>query len=153
MHPSIAVEACFNARVLSVSELARRCGMTTATLRFYERKGLLTPAGRAGQVRVYDDSAVDRVATVSLLRQAGFTLAEIGELIRPGAAMGQRTAMVHAKLTQLERARADIDRAEAMLRHALECPDPDISVCPVLLREVRAHAERMARGLDPGQAG
>jgi len=147
MKPSIAVEVCFNARVLSVSELARRSGMTTATLRFYERKGLLAPAGRAGGVRVYDDSALDRVATVSLLRQAGFTLAEIEQLIRPGGTKGHRMAMVHAKLSALERARADIDRAQAMLEHALECPDPDISVCPVFLREVRAHAERMAQGV------
>jgi DNA-binding transcriptional MerR regulator len=132
--------------VLSVSELARRTGMSTAALRFYERKGLLAPAGRAGQVRVYDDSALDRVALVSLLRQAGFTLAEIEQLIRSAGTQGQRTAMVHAKLAELERARADLDRAQAMLEHALECPDPDISACPVLLREVRAHADRMAQG-------
>ena len=134
--------------MLSVSELARRSGLSTAALRFYERRGLLAPAGRAGRVRVYDDSAVDRVAMVSLLQQAGFTLAEIGQLIHSGGAREQRMAMVNAKLTELERARADIDRAQAMLRHALECPDPDITVCPVFLREVRARAERMAQGRD-----
>lgn len=117
--------------------------MTTAALRFYERRGLLVPSGRAGRVRVYDDSALDRIAAVSLLRQAGFTLAEITRLLRPGD--GQWTAMVQAKLDELERARTDIDRAEAMLRHALNCPDPDITACPVFLREVRAHASRMRR--------
>jgi hypothetical protein len=62
----VAVEVRFNARVLTISELARRSGFATPTLRFYERKELLWPAKRPGRVRVYDDTAVDRVATVIL---------------------------------------------------------------------------------------
>jgi DNA-binding transcriptional MerR regulator len=136
--------------VLSISELARRSGLTTAALRFYERKGLLTPAGRTGRVRIYDDTAPDRVATVGLLQKAGFTLAEIARLIRPDGAKGRQwTTAVRDKLAELEHARADIDRARAMLRHALACPSPDITTCPYFLQEVRALAQRSATEGDP----
>jgi DNA-binding transcriptional MerR regulator len=134
--------------VLTISELARRTGTATSALRFYERKGLLAPAGRAGRVRVYDDSAKDRVAMVNLLQHAGFTLAEIAAFTdaAPATAQDWRGA-VYAKLAELDQARAVIDRASAMLRHALECPHSDIGTCPEFIREVRAHAGR----LDPDQ--
>jgi hypothetical protein len=52
--------------VLTFSELPRRSGLAAAALRVHERKELLWPAKRAGRVRVYDDTAIDRVASMIL---------------------------------------------------------------------------------------
>jgi DNA-binding transcriptional MerR regulator len=143
---SVAVEVRFNARVLTISELAHRSGLATSTLRFYERKELLLPTARAGRVRVYDDTAADRVATVNLLQHAGFTLAEIAQLIGPASVPDPAwRAALRAKLTELEQAQASIDQARTLLQHALACPHASIAACPVFLREVRTHAQRMKR--------
>jgi DNA-binding transcriptional MerR regulator len=152
----IAVEVRFNTRVLTISELARRSGLATSALRFYERKELLWPATRAGRVRVYDDAAVDRVATVNMLQRAGFTLAEIARLTGPsGAPDDAWRAAIQAKIIELRRAREAIDQASVILEHALACPHPSIAACPVFLREVRAHALRMehAGTGGPGEGG
>lgn len=64
----------------SIGELAREFGITTRTIRFYEDKGLLTPA-RRGQTRVY--SPADRVTLMLVLRgkRLGFSLDESRQLI------------------------------------------------------------------------
>lgn len=65
-----------------IGELARKTGVATRTLRFYETEGLLpepdrTPAG----YRVYPDRAVDRVRFINDAKAASFTLAQIREIL------------------------------------------------------------------------
>src|SRR5262245_60674650 len=43
---------------LTIGELARRTGLATSALRFYEERGLLEPRGRQGGRRIYDETAV-----------------------------------------------------------------------------------------------
>ena len=64
-----------------IKDVAERSGFTAATLRYYEKIGLLpestrTPAG----YRVYDDRTLDRLAFIARAKQLGCTLDEIGDL-------------------------------------------------------------------------
>lgn len=63
-----------------IAELAKEFGVTTRTVRFYEDKGLITPA-REGQRRIY--SARDRVRLRLIMRgkRLGLSLDEIADLI------------------------------------------------------------------------
>ncbi len=67
-------------RTYSISELAGEFAITARALRFYEDKGLLTPA-RDGQTRVF--SATDRARLRLVLRgkRVGFSLDEIREML------------------------------------------------------------------------
>jgi DNA-binding transcriptional MerR regulator len=67
--------------VVPIGELARRTGVATSALRYYERIGLLSPAERAGGRRHYTASSAERVALIRLYQDAGFTLAEIGRML------------------------------------------------------------------------
>ena len=64
----------------TIRELSEEFDVTPRTLRFYEEKGLLSPA-RSGQNRIYD--AADRTCLRLILRgkALGFTLEESAELI------------------------------------------------------------------------
>ena len=64
----------------TISELAREFDVTTRTIRFYEEKGLISPA-REGQKRLY--SQADRVRIKLILRgkRIGMTLDECVEVI------------------------------------------------------------------------
>jgi DNA-binding transcriptional MerR regulator len=67
---------------MRIGDLASACDVSTDTLRFYEKRGLLPRAGR--RANGYRDYGRDDVARVRLIRVAqmlGFSLNEIGKLI------------------------------------------------------------------------
>src|SRR5262245_52656933 len=69
---SNALEVKISDRLLTIGELARRAGVATSALRYYEELGLLPrPARIAGQRR-YPESAAWLVGVILLLRDVGF---------------------------------------------------------------------------------
>ena len=66
----------------SIGELAAQTGLTVRTLRHYDEIGLARPSCRtsAGHRR-YDDADLRRLHRIVALRDFGFRLAEIGELL------------------------------------------------------------------------
>ncbi|MEA2251054.1 MAG: MerR family transcriptional regulator, copper efflux regulator [Solirubrobacteraceae bacterium] len=67
---------------MRIGELARRAGVTTRTVRYYEGLGLLPAARReGGGHRQYDDAAITRLAKIDWLKRMGLTLDEIAEVI------------------------------------------------------------------------
>lgn len=52
-----------------------------ATLRLYERRGLLSPFRSDGGTRRYSDDDIDRLRRVAELRDAGVNLAGIGRVL------------------------------------------------------------------------
>ncbi len=68
---------------MRIGEVAAATGMTTKTLRFYEGRGLLPPARRAPNgYRDYGNETMDRLDFIRRGRNAGLTLAQIGEILR-----------------------------------------------------------------------
>jgi MerR-like DNA binding protein len=55
-------------RLLTIGELARRAGVATSALRYYEELGLLPTAARISGQRRYPESAVGLVGIILLLR-------------------------------------------------------------------------------------
>ena len=66
-----------------IGEVAQRTGLTQRTLRFYEERGLVTPADRMeGGFRLYSEADIGRVELIKQLQGLlGFTLAEIKEMV------------------------------------------------------------------------
>ena len=65
--------------MLTIGELAKRAGVSTATLRFYEDEGLIVSTRTAGNQRRYARSMLRRVAVVRAGRTVGMPLAHIRE--------------------------------------------------------------------------
>jgi DNA-binding transcriptional MerR regulator len=129
--------------LMPIGELARRTGVATSALRYYERIGLLSPAERAGQRRHYSPSSAERVALIRLFQDAGFTLAEIGRLLAvwsPGRRAVGRLA--ERKIAELDARIADARRAKKLITHALECPHSDLLDCPNFRSALEAQLER-----------
>lgn len=130
---------------LSISELQARTGLTSSALRFYERKGLLRSTGRSGGKRMYDESAVEQVALIDLLKLGGFTLSEIAALVGPtGRTAPNWRAIALAKMRQLDERAQQIHRAQTALRHTLDCSQDHLDDCSVHHRVLRAHANALA---------
>jgi DNA-binding transcriptional MerR regulator len=123
-----------------IGELARRTGVATSALRYYERIGLLSPAARAGRRRQYTASSAERVALIRLYQDAGFTLEEIGRML---AARNQGRRgwgdLAERKIAELDARIADAQRAKKLIEHALECRHRDLLRCPNFRSALEAH--------------
>jgi DNA-binding transcriptional MerR regulator len=70
-------------RPLTVGALAHRLGVTPATLRKWERAGVLTPArDRASRQRRYGPDDVRDAELAHLLRRGGYRLAQLATVMR-----------------------------------------------------------------------
>jgi DNA-binding transcriptional MerR regulator len=113
------------ARLWSVAELAAEFSLTAQGIRFYEEKGLLSPA-RAGKTRVYSYRDRARLILVQKLRRLGFSIDDIREYLSfyksdvTGAAQYRLgLEKIGQRIAELEEKRRDIDEALAGLK-ALE---------------------------------
>ncbi|GAA4107042.1 MULTISPECIES: MerR family transcriptional regulator [Actinomadura] len=66
---------------MRIGELARRTGVSTRSLRYYEQQGLLVPDRTSGGQRDYPEQAVDRVIRIQELFAAGLHSKKIAELL------------------------------------------------------------------------
>lgn len=62
---------------LTIGQLARRAGVATSALRFYEAEGLLSGSRSAGGHRQYPRHALRRVAFIRAAQAVGLTLPQI----------------------------------------------------------------------------
>lgn len=68
---------------MQISEAARRAGVSTPTIRYYEEIGILPKATRsAGGYRSYTDAAVEQLRFIRKAQAIGFSLQEIREIFR-----------------------------------------------------------------------
>jgi MerR family transcriptional regulator, redox-sensitive transcriptional activator SoxR len=110
---------------LTIGEVARRAGIRTSALRYYESIGLLPPPKRVNRWRRYDESILQLLAVLQLAQKAGFTMAEIQTLFHgfapdtPPAARWR--VLAHQKMEELD---ALIQRSQQMkhfLANGLRC--------------------------------
>ncbi len=125
---------------MSIGEVARKAGVRTSALRYYERIGLLPRAGRENGRRRYDGEALrealDRLAVVRVAQQAGFTISEIRTLLdgfSEDTPPSERwRALAQAKLPEVE---ALVERALSMkdlLERGLRCECLNLEECALV---------------------
>src|ERR687884_962165 len=68
--------------MLSVTQIARRCGLSRTTILYYESCGLLKPALRsASEYRLYGSKEVARLEQIRLYRSVGLSVRDIRLLL------------------------------------------------------------------------
>jgi MerR family redox-sensitive transcriptional activator SoxR len=110
---------------LTIGEVARRAGVATSSIRYYESIGLLPEPDRLHGQRRYRSDAVGKLAFIGVAQGAGFKLSEIKDLVdgvddSDGMA-GQMRSLSTRKLPEIE---ALLERTKAMkgwLEVAKEC--------------------------------
>ncbi len=98
---------------LDIRDVARRTGLTSRALRFYEARGLLEPLRTYSGRRLYGRGELERIQQILALKRAGLTLAQIGKLTARGAL--DLAALVEAQLKIIEERKAELDGARALL--------------------------------------
>jgi MerR family mercuric resistance operon transcriptional regulator len=103
---------------LTIGAFADAAGVNVETIRFYQRKGLLREPDRpAGGIRRYGQQDVARVRFVKSAQQLGFSLDEIGELLRleDGLHCKEASKLAEHKLKEIHEKLATLRRMEAAL--------------------------------------
>ncbi|EJN10199.1 MerR family transcriptional regulator [Herbaspirillum sp. YR522] len=135
---------------MKIGELARKTGLATSAIRFYEEQGLISsPARGANGYRHYDERALQQLRIVVAVQNLGFSLDNIRRMFSDdGACSKSRTIeqieLRLAELRALELAlagqRRDIEALKRVLEESIESGrDP---MCPTLLKAPRRRSRK-----------
>jgi len=153
--PTVEVTAAEAEPLLRIQEVADQVGLTTRSIRYYEEIGLLNPARSTGAYRLYDADDVARLQFIKGLRDdAGFSLAEIGQLLEDENARAQTRARF--------RATTDLAERRALLREGIDRIDRQVSTLRAKIDRLqgmidtavarRRHLEDHLAELEPGSS-
>jgi DNA-binding transcriptional MerR regulator len=124
--------------LLHIQEVADQVGLTTRSIRYYEEVGLLKPARSIGSYRLYDADDIARLQFIKGLRDdAGFSLAEIGQLLEDENARAQTRARF--------RATSDLTERRMLLLEGINRIDRQVG-------SLRAKIGRLQEMIDTAQA-
>ncbi|MFT7244545.1 MAG: DNA-binding transcriptional MerR regulator [Candidatus Azotimanducaceae bacterium] len=102
----------------SIRDLSQEFDVTTRTLRFYEEKGLLSPA-RVGQNRIY--STADRARLILILRGKilGLSLEQSADLISMYDPKSNNKKQIEALIEKIQSRRLQLDQQKQALEHMI----------------------------------
>jgi len=107
--------------VLKVGELARQTGLTVRTLHHYDQIGLVTPSARSeAGYRLYAPADVQRLHSVQALRDLGFGLARIAEMLAQPVPGRVPRPQIEAQLREVDAAIARSQQVREQLSLLLQ---------------------------------
>jgi len=125
---------------IKIGKLAKACDVNIDTVRYYERKGLISPLERTGSgYRVYDQDSIKRLNFIRRTQSLGFTLEEIKELLElselPEKDCEDIREKAQEKITEIEKRISDLTEVKSALGELSEfCPGKGkpLSECSIL---------------------
>ncbi len=112
--------------VISISEAARRSGVASSALRFYEERGLIQSERAGSGHRRYPRAVLRRIAFIVFAQRVGLTLDEIGRELERLPPHGVPTRRDWARLsrgwaTRIDERIAELERLKAGLTECIGC--------------------------------
>jgi MerR family redox-sensitive transcriptional activator SoxR len=118
-----------------IGEIARRAGIRSSTIRYYESVGLLPEPERVAGRRRYSAEVLRTLAVIGAGQRAGLSLSEVRELLTAskgdGAVSERLREVARRKLPEVE---ALIERSlmvKTWLEAAADCQCPTLDDCPL----------------------
>jgi len=123
---------------LPIGAFARAAGVNVETIRFYQLKGLLPKPERPyGGIRHYGQADVARVKFIKSAQRLGFSLEEVGQLLKleDGTQCREAVELATQRLTDVRARLADLARMEVALSTLVsQCTRHRGNVsCPLIL--------------------
>lgn len=102
----------------TIGLLAQAAEINVEAIRFYQRKGLVPLPERVyGSIRRYTDVELERIRFIKASQRLGFSLAEVGELLKleDGTHCEEARNIAEYKLYEVREKLADLRRIETAL--------------------------------------
>ena len=121
----------------TIGEASRRSGVQIETIRYYERKGIIPPAGRSTSGRrVYTEAEVAVLGFVKRCRNMGFPLSDIRALMALRAASDDQCNEVRSiserHIADVRKRIGELQRLERALGDLVSACRDGHTVCPAL---------------------
>lgn len=120
---------------LTIGKLAAAANVGVETVRFYQRRGLLSTPKRLDGIRHYGEADVSRLRFIRQAQTAGFTLEEIRQLLTLDSGEDRAAVrdMANKRLAELDARMSELKRARASLQTLVsECAIGKTGPCPIL---------------------
>ena len=109
----------------TIGRLAHRAHVNADSIRFWERQGLLEPSTKtASGYRLYDNTAIERIAFVKHAQRCGFNLSEVREMLEmhkgEADACERGYALAERKLAEIREAYKALRAMDEALTRVLE---------------------------------
>jgi DNA-binding transcriptional MerR regulator len=122
--------------LMPIGEVARRAGLSTSAVRYYERRGLLAADVRESGQRRYSAESLRRLVFIGMLQDAGLGLDDIAGILGAGT-VTEWKAIAARRLDALDAEIARLEVARSYLAGALLCRfDHPASDCKVMGYEI-----------------
>lgn len=102
----------------TAGDLAKRLGISARTVRFYDEKGILCPVdySEAGY-RIYDETSVEKLQKILMLRFLDFSLEQIGDMIEGESldvcqSLKEQEKLLLQRIEHMERVLAAVRQAQ-----------------------------------------
>jgi MerR family mercuric resistance operon transcriptional regulator len=125
--------------LLTIGKIAKQTGVTVEAVRFYEKQGLIAePQRTESGYRQYPPDTIKRVHFIQRAKEAGFTLKDIGELLKlrrePGTTCTDIKLRALEKINEVDQKIKDLQRIkESLEQMVLRCSDTEeLDECPIL---------------------
>jgi MerR family transcriptional regulator, redox-sensitive transcriptional activator SoxR len=118
---------------LTIGEVARKAGLQTSAIRYYEKIGLLPKAQRIGGQRRYETSVLNYLEVINVAKRAGFRMDEIRHLFhgfgRGIPAFHRWQVLAQRKITEMDDLIARARKMKLLLQKADRCKCLDLEDC------------------------
>ena len=115
--------------MLAIGEVARRAGLRTSAVRYYERLGLLPSPPRESGRRRYDDGVFARLRVIAFARDCGFSLREIRQLFAGRPYSAALRSLARRTRGEMGQAIARLEAMRSLLGTALRCDCLTLEQC------------------------
>ncbi|MCB1900338.1 MerR family DNA-binding protein [Cognatazoarcus halotolerans] len=122
---------------LTIGTLAKSAGVGVETIRYYQRRGLLSDKGpRRGAYRIYESGDLARLRFIRRAQALGFSLDEIGDLLSLDETddRAEARALAQARLGEVEKRLRQLQEIRDALKGLIACCEHTESPapCPIL---------------------
>lgn len=121
---------------LTIGHIARAAGVNIETVRYYQRRGLVSlPPKRARGFRYYTPATASRVRFIKRAQALGLSLKEVQRLMKLDAkgACTENRSLAASKLALMEKKLLDLARLRDVLMNLVAaCDQPHGTSCPII---------------------
>jgi MerR family redox-sensitive transcriptional activator SoxR len=122
---------------MTIGEVARRSGLPSSTLRFYEKEKLIRAPRRVSGRREYDEEVFANLQLIHMALEGGFTISQARTLIHGFSGTSSPSQrwrpLATQKLKEVRLRIAQLQHAEKLLERATRCQCISLIDCADLL--------------------
>ena len=114
---------------MDISTVSNLTGLQPSTLRYYEKKGLISSIGRNGLRRQYDVGVLNKLQLIALGQAAGFSLDEIAPMLNAPGSVALDREMLLKRADEIDSTINRLRLISKGLRHVARCQKKEHAEC------------------------